>query len=94
MAKITANGETELGNIEVIIEGDELVNEISCNDSTVKNYFVKSISQADGVIANDYHPEPNTMLQAYAFCCNVFNREDVKVDGNIGEIEYEEGVIY
>lgn len=95
MAKITAKGTADFfGKIEVVIEGDRTVEKITCDDDDVREFFEKSIKNGDGEMANAYHPEPNTMLQALAFCISMLPQGKVTVEGDIGEIESEEGVIY
>ena len=95
MAKITANGDTVgFGRIKVEIIGEEKVEQIICDDDGMKAFFADHIHDADGEIANGFHPESDTMLQAYAFCLMVFDYDDIAVEGDIGELECEEGVIY
>lgn len=95
MAKITAKGTADFfGDIEVIIEGDENVEKITCGDDSVKRFFEYHIKEGHGMMANAYHPEPKTMLQALAFCIMIMPQCKITVEGDIGEIECEEGVIY
>jgi len=95
MAKIIAKGNTEeFGKIKIEIIGSEKVDKIICDDEDVKAFFAGHIKDADGEIANGFHPESDTMLQAYAFCLMVFDYKDIHIEGDIGEIEFEEGVVY
>ena len=95
MAKITAKGKTEyFGKLEIVIEGGKYVNKITSDDEEAREFFAQHIKAGDGELANAYHPEPNTMLQAFAFCCEMFSESDIHIEGNIGEIECKEGVIY
>lgn len=93
MATIHASGSTVFGRIEVRITGDETVTSIEADDD-IKAYFAEHIHSGDGWLANGYQPEPDTMLQAFAFCSTVFNHEDITVSGDIGTIPFEPGVIY
>ena len=94
MARIIAKGETEFGEIGVIITGEQYVSSIESDDDSVVMFFADHIEAADGEMANAYHPESNTMLQAFAFCQMIFDKDDIAVEGDIGEMEYEDGVIY
>lgn len=95
MAKIIANGQTIIGKLEVVIEGDATVEKIECADDLIEEEIKDGIANADGWIANAYHPEANTMLQAYAYLLGLFDEKDIKVEGFIGEIPHdEEGVVY
>ena len=95
MAKITAKGKTEyFGKLEIVIEGEKNVEKITCDDEEARDFFAEHIKAGDGEMANAYHPEPNSMLQAFAFCCMMFSESNVQIEGDIGEIECEKGVIY
>lgn len=93
MAVIKAKGELPYGNFEVIVNGEKRVKSIECSD-LIKPYVKEAIHKAKGTIANGYAPEADTMLQAYAFLSEMFGADHVTVDGDIGELPYEEGVIY
>lgn len=86
MAKIIADGDTFYGRMHIEISGAEAVEDIACDDDAFKVYTQKSIDDADGWMANAYHPPAGTMLQAFAFLTNIFGYDNVTVDGNIGEI--------
>ena len=94
MAKIRAIAREYGDDIYVEIIGDENVESIESNEPYFKDRISEMIKKGEGRIANSYHPEPNTMLQAYAALCTVFGEKDVKVEGEIGQIPYEPGVIY
>ena len=94
MAVIKANGETELGRFDLTISGEEKVESIESANKWFKGFALQQINKGEGSLANGYYPEPNTMLQAYAFCRGLFRAEDITVSGDIGSIEYEPGVIY
>lgn len=96
MARIIAEGQTIYGKIRVSIEGNQMVKKITCDDDDLIEKEIRDgIANADGWIANAYHPEPDTMLQAYAFLLGLFDEKDITITGDIGEIPNdEEGVIY
>lgn len=94
MAVISAKGKTEFGELNVRISGEKMVREIEC-DPGMAWYIRRAIDRADGWIANGYHPEGGTMLQAYAYLTGLFGRDAVAVDGELEEIPGgEEGVLY
>lgn len=95
MAIIHAQGVTEYGELDVTITGDEQrVERITCEPSKFAILFQLDIAAGRGWMANDYHPPANTMLQAYAYCTNVFGSRNITVTGNIGTMENKPGVIY
>ena len=94
MAVITAKGETELGAFDLNVFGEKRVLEIKSSNPWFESFAKKQISNGEGSLANGYYPEPNTMLQAYAFCRGLFKEENISVSGDIGTVEYEPGVIY
>ncbi len=93
MAVITAKGKLPYGTFDVTITGDETIKTIECSD-LIRKIITNGIRKAEGTMANGYRPEGNTMLQAYAFLVDMFGEDNVSVDGDIGSIPYEEGVIY
>ena len=93
MARIEASGELSYGKFEVVVSGNGQVENIECSE-LIKKYVTDSINNAIGTIANNYAPEGGTMLQAYAFLVDLFGADNVTVDGDIGEMPYEPGVIY
>ena len=95
MAKITAKGTMEyFGDIEIVIEGEKYVEKITCEDDDVRAFFEDRINAGAGELANSYHPEPKTMLQALACLIGSLWKADIETEGDIGELECEEGVIY
>ena len=94
IAKIIADGNTDFGRIKVVVEGQEKVESIEANDEYMKDILKKGIKDAKGKMANGYHPEADTMLQAYALCLMFFIEDDISIEGDIGEIPYEPGVVY
>lgn len=94
MTVISAKGKTKFGNLIVKISGERLVQEIECDPGAAWNIRT-AIDKAEGWIANGYHPEGGTMLQAYAYLTGLFGYDAVKVDGDLEEIPSgEEGVLY
>ncbi len=94
MATIRAKGQTEFGERDVTITGAEKVENISASRKSFAEFVKEGIRLGEGSLANGVYPEPNTMLQAFAVCRMLFREQDITVDGDIGEIEYEDGVIY
>ena len=94
MAVITAKGKTRYGQMDVKITGEHAIESIESSEDYVADFFRERIAAADGYMANGYHPEQNTMLQAYAYCTTIFNWQDIHVDGELEQMESEEGVIY
>lgn len=94
MAMIRAKGETKYGKMDITITGEEMVESVTSPDPGTDDFIRDMIRNGDGWIANGYYPDPDTMLQAYALCLNLFDEKDIKVDGEIPEMECEEGVIY
>lgn len=94
MAVIRANGETELGRFDLTVSGEEKVEKIESGNRWFEGFARKQIANGEGSLANGYYPEPDTMLQAYAFCRGLFKEEDISATGDIGEMECEPGVIY
>lgn len=79
-------------NCEVTIIGDGMISRIDCKDDFAKEIISNDIKNGNGRIANAYHPLPNTMLQAYATLKKY--SKNIEVEGDIGEIPYNEGVVY
>lgn len=94
MTIITVKGQTEYGYAEVKIAGDKYVKSIECPDDYIKKIIKNGIEHGDGYMANRYHPEENTMLQAFAYLTILFPSSNVIVEGTLETIPYEPGVIY
>lgn len=98
MAKITAKGTANINGYtfktEIVITGDKTVENIKCDDYYFKHLAMNEIKQAGHYLANAYHPPANSMLQAYAFMEHYFHSADIEIEGDIGTIPCEEGVIY
>lgn len=93
MAVISAKGKTKYGEIEIRVTGEHKIEKIEC-DSPMAVLIEDAIRNAEGEMANGYYPEGGTMLQAYAYLTGLLGYDAVKVDGELEEIPYEEGVIY
>lgn len=94
MTIVSAKGKTGFGDLKIRISGEKTVEKIEC-DPDIAWYIKMAIDRADGWIANGYHPEGGTMLQAYAYLTGLFGYDAVKVDGSLEEIPGgEEGVLY
>ena len=94
MAKITANGNTPLGEYFVEIIGTERVDAISCADAFFQYVIESGIKQELGQMANGYRPSAGTMLQAFAFVSELFGEQNVTVDGDIGKIQFVKDVVF
>lgn len=94
MTTIKVKGQTKYGYAEVSVIGDKYVDSIDCKDLFIADYIKKGIENADGHMANGYHPEKNTMIQAFAFLTMIFPYSNVIVDGHLETIPYEPGVIF
>lgn len=94
MTVISARGKTKFGDLNVRISGEKMVEKIEC-EPDMAWYIRTAIDRADGWMANGYHPNGGTMLQAYAYLTGLFGYDAVKVDGDLEEIPGgEEGVLY
>lgn len=94
MTVIRAKGKTKYGEIEIRVTGNTEIEKIEC-DPSVSAIIQDAIRNADGWMANGYHPKGGTMLQAYAYLTGLFGYDAVKVDGDLEEIPGgEEGVLY
>ena len=94
MTVISANGKTKFGDLHVRISGGKTVQKIEC-DPGMEPYIRSAVDRAEGWIANGYHPEGGTMLQAYAYLTGIFGYDAVMVDGDLEEIPGgKDGVLY
>lgn len=97
MAVISVGGKTKrFGNIKwVKISGTEKVDKIESSDAFFAEIAPDELRLFDGYMANAYYPENGTMLHAYLWLCSLFGEENVKVEGDIGEIPHgDEGALY
>lgn len=94
MAIIYAKGKTIFGNLNIRIIGEKKIEKIETKDNVLDWMLDKEIRRFKGVIANNYHAEHDSMLNAYLWACNMFKEENVTVDGEIEPLPFEEGVIY
>ena len=94
MATIKAKGMTDYGYIEVSITGDSKVESVESGDPFLDSYFWELIKGGKGRIANNYHPENGSMMQAYASCLLLFKQDDISIYGDIEEMDWQKGVIY
>ena len=98
MAKIIATG-IHFGDritVEVIQEDGTLVITMCGNESPeLQKYFDDCIANQPAM-GGTYFPEPDSMLAAFNVLENIFFDllEEIAVEGDIGEIPYEEGKIY
>lgn len=93
MAEIKAKGPVMGCDFEVTVKGDGTVDKIECS-GLIRAIVTDGIESGAGSMANGYHPDGGTMLQAYAFLVDMFGEEHVMVDGDIGTMPYEKGAIY
>lgn len=94
MATITAKGITNHGYQEIQITGEKRVESIVCSDGAFMMFVETSINKARGQMANGYVPPARTMLQALAVLTMLYDYRNVTVDGDIGEMPHQPGVIY
>lgn len=96
MATITAQGNVDrYGKAKITVTSDSSEElKITGEPGALVTAYREGIESGEGYMANAYYPEPGTMLQAYALACNLFGYRNVKVDGDIGTIPSEEGVVY
>lgn len=94
MAIISAKGKTEYGELKLRIIGKENIEHIDGGFPFDSNFIRRIIRESDCTIANAYLPEPDSMLKAYLWMCDLFGENNVKVEGELPTIPYEEGVLY
>ena len=94
MTVISAMGKTKYGKLNIRISGEKMVQKIECYPD-VEPIIRSAVDRAEGWMANGYHPEGGTMLQAYAYLTGMVGYDAVKVDGYLEEIPGgEEDVLY
>ena len=96
MATITASGTTKYGKATAKVKGDKYVEKVECDNDLLLIMIKEDIHNAENIIAN-YAPPANTMLQAYATLRRYFGYQNIKKQGDIGEIpaaDNKERVIY
>jgi len=98
-SRITARGTRWGNNYEVSVTQDE--NDIitvlfNGHEQDILRKGLEKESEFTPPMANNYHPEPGTMLAFYyAFETSYFDElESLHVEGDIGTIPYEDGVLY
>ena len=94
MTVIRAKGKTMYGEYEIRVTGGKMVESIE-GDPAMVDIVRLAVQNSEGKIANGYHPESGTMLQAYAYLTGLFGYNAVEVEGKLDEIPGgEEGVLY
>lgn len=94
MTVISAKGKTKYGDLDVRVTGGQQIDRIEC-DSWAYPMIRNAIRNAEGWMANGYHPKGWTMLQAYAYLTGLFGYDAVTVEGELEEIPGgKEGVLY
>lgn len=94
MASITAKGATSFGYQEIKITGEKKVESMACLDGAFMRFVAVGIKEARGQMANGYAPPAGTMLQALAVLATLYDYHNITVDGDIGTIPYQPGVVY
>ena len=95
MSIIRAKGRCLYGYKIIEIVGNKKVESITSSDTSLEAIVERSIKNGDGIMANGYSPPPMSMLQAYATLLGIFDDyRDVTVDGDIGTIPHQTGVIF
>ncbi|MCI3027698.1 hypothetical protein LMF32_00920 [Desemzia sp. C1] len=91
MAKITATGKRRGEYLHVVVEDGKVM--IDGEESEVYDYVLK-----DEVvpIGGTFYPEPGSMMNIHNNLQHIFfdDAPKLKVEGDIGEIPYEEGFVY
>lgn len=90
MSRIVAEGQTIFGRYRVEVAGDRMVERVSCEEEAFARYLEEEIRAGKGWMANAYHPPAGTMLQAFALLQNIFGEDQVRAEGDIGEVPLEE----
>lgn len=93
---------------KIVAESDDMILTVLEDNGEVKVYvngveseewqdMMDEIAATSPPIAGTFYPEPGTMLAYYYVLTNSYFSEWVEsltVEGDIGEIPYEDGVIY
>ena len=98
MAKIVATGKylTDRITVEVTQEDGTLVITMDDNESPELQKHLAECIENQPAMGGTYFPEPDSMLAAFNVLNSIFfdSLEEISVDGDIGEIPYEENTIY
>lgn len=98
MSKIIAKG--KWGNSVMTVICSEEDGRIAFTFNGQKDDFLKEILESRMDVApamgGTYYPEQGTMLAYYNILKNVFfsKQPEIKTEGDIGQIPYEDGVVY
>jgi hypothetical protein len=98
MARIVATGKYLSDRITVEVTQEDGILVITTDGKEVEElqkHFDECVSKQPAM-GGTYYPEPDSMLSAYNVMNNNFfdELEEITVDGDIGEIPYEENMIY
>lgn len=98
MAKITAKGTHAGFPVTVVCEdnGNELFLTFNGEVNDLYEAFFRSSLDEHHPIAGSFVPDSNSMLNALNVCRNYFfdDSPTVTVEGDIGELPFEENIIY
>lgn len=99
MAKITATGKWHGMKFTIIAsdeDGELKLTEVDGNQYSLIDDHYDDCAEMMTPLGGTYYPEADSMLGAYTILTNDFFDELISIDveGDIGTIPYEEGVIY
>lgn len=98
MAKITATGTHAGFPVTVVCEdnGNELFLTFNGESNNLYEAFFRSSLDEHHSIAGSFVPDSNSMLNALNVCRNYFfdDSPTITVGGDIGELPFEENIIY
>lgn len=98
MTRIIATGEylTDKITVEIIEEDGMLILTMNGNETQdLQKHFEECISKQPAM-GGTYYPEPDSMLCAFNVLQNTFfdSTPEITIEGDIGEIPHEDGIIY
>lgn len=97
MGKITASG--KLDNKQIKITAIEINNniEVQIDGEEYTKVFYDLYMDYIPAMGGTFYPDRNTMLAVFSVLTHWFfddNKYEIEIEGDIGTIPYEEGVIY
>ena len=86
-SEITVEVENDGGTLLLTMYGDEIPH--------LQEHFEECISKQPAM-GGTYYPEPDSMLCAFNVLQNTFfdSTPEITIEGDIGEIPHEDGIIY
>lgn len=97
--RIIAKGKWNGYTCEVVctLEDGELILDVDGEEDHVAERRLADLIQDQPPIGGTYYPEPNSLLAAFNVLKNTFFDDkdvEIEIEGDIGTIPHEEGVIY